>query len=59
MKIFAAGLLFILCTGTGFAETRDAEKYFFDLKMGDFKSELATAKEEGKTGIMIMFELED
>jgi thioredoxin-related protein len=59
MKIFAAGLLFILCTGTGFAETRDAEKYFFDLKMGDFKSELATAKEEGKTGVMIMFELED
>ncbi|MCR4304077.1 MAG: thioredoxin family protein [Gallionella sp.] len=59
MKIFAAGLLFILCMGTGIAEMRDAEKYFFDLKMGDFKSELATAKEEGKTGIMIMFELED
>lgn len=59
MKIFVAGLLFILCTGTGIAETRDAEKHFFDLKMGDFKSELATAKEEGKTGIMIMFELED
>lgn len=59
MKIFAAGLLFMLCMGTGFAETRDAEKHFFDLKMGDFKSELATAKEEGKTGIMIMFELED
>ena len=59
MRIFAAGLLFMLCMGTGFAETRDAEKHFFDLKMGDFKSELATAKEEGKTGIMIMFELED
>ncbi|MCR4299284.1 MAG: thioredoxin family protein [Gallionella sp.] len=59
MKIFIAGLLYILCMGTGFTETRDAEKYFFDLKMGDFKSELATAKEEGKTGIMIMFELED
>lgn len=58
MKIFAAGLLFILCLGTGFAETRDAEEYFFDLKMGDFKSELATAKKEGKAGIMIMFELE-
>lgn len=59
MKIFAAGLLFMLCIGTGFAETRDAERHFFDLKMGDFKSELAAAKEEGKTGIMIMFELED
>lgn len=59
MKIFVAGLLFMLYMGTGFAETRDAEKYFFDLKMGDFKSDLAAAKEEGKTGIMIMFELED
>lgn len=59
MKIFAAGLLFIFSIGTGFAETRDAEKYFFDLKLGDFKSELATAKKEGKTGILIMFEQED
>lgn len=56
MKIFAAGLLFILCMGTGYAETRDAEQHFFDLKMGDFKSELANAKKAGKTGIMIMFE---
>ena len=59
MKIFAASLLFIFSIGTCFAETRDAEKYFFDLKMGDFKNELATAKKEGKTGIMIMFEQVD
>ena len=59
MKIFAASLLFIFSMGTCFAETRDAEKYFFDLKMGDFQNELATAKKEGKTGIMIMFEQVD
>lgn len=59
MKIFAAGMLFILCLGTGFAETRDAEANFFDMKMGDFKNELATAKKEGKTGILIMFEQVD
>jgi len=59
MRIFAAGLLFMLSLGTCFAETRDAEKYFFDMKMGDFKHELATAKKEGKTGIVIMFEQED
>jgi thioredoxin-related protein len=59
MKIFAAGLLFIFSIGTGFADTLDAEKYFFDLKLGDFKNELATAKKDGKTGIMIMFEQED
>jgi thioredoxin-related protein len=59
MKIFAAGLLFIFCMGTALAETRDAEQYFFDLKMGDFKSELTNAKQAGKTGIMIMFEQAD
>ena len=59
MKLFAAGLLFMLGLGTGFAQTRDAEKYFFDMKLGDFNNELATAKKEGKTGIMIMFEQED
>lgn len=58
MKILAAGLLFILSLGTSFAETRDAEKHFFDMKMGDFKSELATAKQDGKTGILIMYEQE-
>jgi len=56
MRIFAAGLLFILGLGTGFAETRDAQQYFFDMSFGDFKSELARARNEGKTGIMIMFE---
>jgi len=59
MKIIAAGMLFLLCTGTGFAEVRDAEEHFFDIKMGDFKSELVTAKKEGKTGILIMFEQAD
>ncbi len=59
MKIFAAGLLFIFCMESGFAETRDAEEYFFDLKLGDFKNELAAAQKDGKTGIMIMFEQVD
>lgn len=59
MRIFAAVLLFILSLGTSFAETRDAEEHFFDMKLGDFKNELAAAKKEGKTGIMIMFEQVD
>jgi len=58
MKILTIVLLSILGMGTGFAETRDAEEHFFDLKMGDFKSELDTARKEGKTGILIMFEQE-
>jgi thioredoxin-related protein len=59
MKILAAGLLFILTLGTGYAETRNAEEHFFDLKLGDFRNELATAKKEGKSGILIMFEQVD
>jgi len=41
------------------AETRDIHQYFFDQKLGDFKAELATAKQEGKKGVLIMFEMED
>jgi len=59
IKILSAALLFMLSLGTCFAETRDAEQYYFDMKLGNFKSELATAKTEGKTGIMIMFEQVD
>ncbi len=59
MKLFFATLLFISSIATCYAETRDAGKYFFDMKLGDFKSELATARQEGKIGIVIMFEQED
>ena len=41
------------------AEVRDPQSYFFMPKMGDFKEELATARREGKTGVLIMFEQED
>lgn len=56
MKLFFAGLLFMLWMGTALAETRDARQYFFDMNFGDYKSELANAKNEGKTGILIMFD---
>lgn len=41
------------------AEVRDPHSHFFMAKMGDFKDELATAKREGKQGVLIMFEMED
>ena len=44
---------------TSFAETRDPSQFFFNQSLGDFKSELETAKKEGKKGILIMFELDD
>lgn len=52
-------LILALVFGTAAAETRDADQYFFDQKMGDFHAELATAKNAGKQGILLMFELDD
>ena len=59
MKVIAAILIFVMGMGTCTAETRNAQEYFFDMTIGDLKSELATAKKEGKKGIMIMFEMDD
>jgi len=59
MKIFSVVLILLLYAANSFAETRDAEAHFFDIKMGDFKSELDAARQDGKKGIMIMYELED
>lgn len=59
MRILIAGFLLLFGMNVAIAETRDAHQYFFDAKMGDFQSELDTAKKEGKKGILIMYELED
>ena len=59
MKILLVSLLFLFSFNAVNAATRDAEKYFFDAKIGDFKSELAIAKKEGKKGILLMYELDD
>lgn len=51
--------ILILCFSSwAHAETRDAG-LFFDQNLGDLKAEMATAKKEGKKGILLMFELED
>lgn len=59
MRVLLICMLFLLGLNSSFAETRDAQQYFFDAKMGDFKSELANARKEGKKGVLIMFELDD
>jgi len=59
MKIFATCLCFMLCLGASHAETRDAQEHFFNMTVGDLKGELAAAKDEGKVGIMVMYEMED
>lgn len=45
--------------GPALAETRDPHSHFFMPKMGDFKEELATARQEGKQAILIMFEMDE
>lgn len=49
----------LMTAASGFAETRDVNQYFFDQKLGDLKAELSTARQEGKQGVLLMFEQED
>ncbi len=45
---------------TGFASSsKNPEEFFFDSSFGDFSEELVTAKEQGKKGILIFFEMDE
>ena len=59
MVKFLAGLFLCLFVIVAHAETRDPQQHFFNQHLGDFKAELDTAKQEGKQGILLMFEMED
>jgi thioredoxin-related protein len=39
--------------------TRDPGAYFFDQTFGDFSEELQTARDEGKKGVLLMFEMDE
>lgn len=41
------------------AEVRDVHEHFFQPKLGDLQGDLAAAKDEGKIGILLMFEMDD
>ncbi len=41
------------------AATRDPGSFFFDQSLGNFNEELQLAREEGKKGILIMFEMDE
>lgn len=57
--LFTILLLMALMLPTQAAQLRDPESYFFDETFGDLQEELATAKEQGKKAILIMFEMEE
>jgi thioredoxin-related protein len=59
-RYLAAWLCGLLFSGiTLGVETRDPGSHFFDQTFGDFQEELAHAKEQGKQGILIMFEMDE
>lgn len=52
-------VLGVLVLSQAYAAPRDPYKYFFNETWGDFKEELANAKQQGKTGILIFFEMDE
>ena len=57
MSLLLVSLLFSLPLAAG--QTRDPETHFFQDTFGDFREELETAREEGKAGVLIFFELDE
>jgi len=57
-RIFLLSMAFLGANAAAVAADlpRDPEQYFFDTTLGDFTEELATARSEGKKGIMLFFE---
>ena len=51
--------LLVLMAGSAWAETRDPINHFFQPKFGDLQADLATAKQQGKKGIFLFFEMDD
>ncbi|MDX1335145.1 MAG: thioredoxin family protein [Gammaproteobacteria bacterium] len=53
-------LLGAFLAGTAVAsQTRDPQEHFFQETFGDFQEELEIAREEGKSGILLFFEMDE
>lgn len=52
-------VLFACLSLPALAEPRNPESHFFQPKMGDLKDDLATARAEAKTGMLLMFEMDE
>lgn len=57
--LVTALLTFGVLAGPALAEVRDPATHFFNEKFGDFSEDLAQAREQGKKGVLIMFEMDD
>ena len=59
-RLFTFFFLFLFYVGSANASApRDPGEHFFDTAFGDFTEELANAREQGKEGILIMFEMDE
>lgn len=54
-------LLLVVLSGPALAADpgRDPGQYFFNQTFGDFSEELETARDEGKNGVLLMFEMDE
>ncbi len=59
IRTFLILVLVCLTLGETSAATRDPGEYFFNQSLGDFSEELTVAREEGKKGVLIMFEMDE
>lgn len=58
-KYFTVLFFLLLATTVQAASPRDPYKFFFNETWGDYQEELARAKEEGKKGILLFFEMDE
>lgn len=58
MRQLLIAFLFLLAV-PAWAETRDPTNHFFQPKFGDFKAELDAARQQGKKGIFMFFEMDE
>lgn len=58
-KMLTLGMSLLLASAIAIAEPHTGSERFFDQKFGDFKADLASAAQDGKNGILLMFEQED
>jgi len=61
MNILYKTFIVLLLTMTGLqaGTPRDPYEFFFQQSIGDYAEEMAIAKEEGKKGVMLFFELDE
>jgi thioredoxin-related protein len=61
LKHFLSSVILVVLTAfsAASAEPRDPYQYFFNETWGEFNEELVNAKEQGKKGILIFFEMDE